>query len=149
MKRGIRGSERVWATQRTGTSSSYLQSCAIFGLCECCSLCYLYNVSSVLLCRLYINWRLSSGRYSACSVNTWKWRRKFEKSVLGHSLMINATNGFYLYWFIMQRIYFFNVAEWFLLVCSSMTAGCTRTPEVKRINILIFSTSRCHAWKGL
>jgi len=25
------------------------------GLCECCSLCYLYNVSSILLCLFYIN----------------------------------------------------------------------------------------------
>jgi len=63
---------------------------------------------SARLLPLLLNGVTTSGGYFRCSVNTWNWRKKTRKSVLGHLLAINAKNCLYLYCFLMQRIYLFT-----------------------------------------
>jgi len=59
-----------------------------------------------------------------------KMTKKLKTSVLGHSLVINDKNCLYLYRFSANG-YVFKTVERFLLVCSSMTAGCSVTLEFK------------------
>jgi len=61
-------------------------------------------------------------------------KKQFKKSVLGHSLAMNDRNCLYLYRFSASG-YVFNTVERFLLVCSSMTAGCSVTLEFIQINM--------------
>jgi len=58
-------------------------------------------------------------------------KKKYRKLVLRHSLAINKQELPLFVLFSHAAVIVFKTAERFLLVCSSMTAGCSRTPEVK------------------